>query len=42
MSSIVRGEDGNLYYSYPSDYYSRANMTIATWNNQGENWLTNN
>lgn len=27
MSSVVRGD--GIYYSYPNDYYSRSNMTIA-------------
>lgn len=35
MSSITRGDDDILYYSYPNDYYSRSNMTIAYSKNGG-------
>jgi len=37
MSSIISG-NGNLYYSYPDDYFSRSRMSIAKSINEGESW----
>lgn len=33
MSSVVRAD--SIYYSYPNDYYSRSNMTIANSKDEG-------
>ncbi len=29
MASIIQGENPELLYSYPDDYYSQANMSVA-------------
>lgn len=38
MSSIVTGNDGLLYYSYPATHYSRSDMTIAKSDDKGQSW----
>lgn len=37
MSSVVMSSEG-VYYSYPNDYYSRSNMTIAESKDAGQNF----
>lgn len=38
MSSIISG-NGNLYYSYPDDYYSRSRLSIIKSLNEGDSWV---